>query len=666
MISLPKSKAALTSAIDIFVDEAEARYLPKFLQMALAYLYVQGHRDLKVANLHTGDILMNRIDWETGRKRFIDNRVQTKYNRAVEHLMKLDFSPVVEAEEVGLSAVRERASAQVIIDAISDVGTTDAYKQQVAECAPLYGGVGTLGSVAQHKVIGFGADYEVVPPWNIFPMPLSGMNLNSDLSGIMLRRFKTMDWMKETYGKRVTRHRNEMDVWTTNPGVHSVLSSIDQDTAMNIRSLGNPGGIRQRGAEEVAEEICELREIWMYGPLGTVSRYIVVCGDWVIEDQDLTNEVSYCPLHYARYRNDGTFHGIGIPGVLMPLAIEAETLLSHLFEYASDIDRFGFIFFPDTMVDLQQLKKGPHGLIVGRYDPDLTGSARPYHVPPPAPTDVPGRVAVTAKDLMNEMVADPEILQGDAPGRVESPTALAMLNDAANAAVATGSDNVARAKGHTDRYLVHEVSKQLAAAKDRRFPIKNLDVSLVGSVISGGRETGESLGMTFSNNPLPTVSRLRFSIKEKRPRLREARRQEVALAFTQGRLDSVEFKIINFRENLGLPMDARIIANSLRSATLNALLLFNDGQQAGEAITQHDLAGDHSITLHILNELMSMPEFLLAGAEVQGAFVTWKQDEMRLLGQFLPGDTPPVDEAAAIFDRGQQILKQLGQQPGTK
>lgn len=670
--TLPTKKDDLVDVLDRFTQQAEDRYRMRFTSFMIYMLYLSGHRDFRKVNLVTGTFEVGNISEQDGRFQYKHKYINAKFNDLHARMMSLDFSPLVMTEGTGLSAVREKAAAQIILDYLTNPRVLEKRKASLITNLLVYGSCGLCAQPEEHPVLGYTADYEVVPPWEIFPFPHASANLGS-VNGVMRRRFVSMDYVEERFGKeQITANRTKLDSWQVDYGYlaeHSNLGTVT-DLLFQTEGLGRPlfarkqeKGAHDRKPTDTLREIVEMREIWLDGPHGTCSRYVVQLGSYIPIDKKM-EDVYYCPIQFARFKENGDWYGEGLVGLLLGLHRETERMYSKLFDYVQTLDKFGWLFLPQGQFDVNTLIETPFGFGVGFYEPDVYGTnARPIHVQPNTPGDFPGRVAAMGTQMMEAMAPTPEILEGQAPGRVDNLNAMLYLTEQAHASVSTASAALAAAKGECDRSLVQQMAQKMT--KEMVIPITRMDISLLGAVVQDPKTMfqgggSENLGIRFDKNPIPDPSRLIFTIKQSSPKLRAGRKQEVERAFAEQRISEIEYRLINVKENLGLPMETGQLENTRRTAVLQAVVLFNDGVTPGP-ILDNNFGGLPEVKVMVFDEVMAMPEFLLASEAVVKAFVSYKSDKMRLIGQTLPGSTPPVDEAAVIFQRGEQMLAQLQQ-----
>ena len=127
-------------------------------------------------------------------------------------------------------------------------------------------------------------------------------------------------------------------------------------------------------------------------------------------------------------------------------------------------------------------------------------------------------------------------------------------------------------------------------------------------------------------------------------------------ALTKGIITPTEYRIMVRKKGLSLPVGNEIEWQSYRRATLENIVLFNDGVTSGRIrYSDRDL---HQVHLDVLDAFMARPEFYLASDIVIKAFVDHRQTHLDGLGR-LPNEMEYPEDAATL--QAEQ-LKGAGQQ----
>ena len=193
--------------------------------------------------------------------------------------------------------------------------------------------------------------------------------------------------------------------------------------------------------------MANVRELWLDGPRGTCSRYIITCGNYTILDEDYSDVEVYCPVGVARFLENGSFYGAGMFDLLFGINRELERLLKSLFNNVRDTDRYGYLVMPaGSWNERAATKEIGKGLRVVPYEPDvMADNFRPFAVQPYNSGEMPGRVAQMAVERMTALNPIKDLVAEK--GRVDSASGLQFLDEQINRAITTSSRNVERAFG---------------------------------------------------------------------------------------------------------------------------------------------------------------------------------------------------------------------------
>jgi len=193
----------------------------------------------------------------------------------------------------------------------------------------------------------------------------------------------------------------------------------------------------------------------------------------------------------------------------------------------------------------------------------------------------------------------------------------------------------------------------LQVAKERLKPGETVQLATIDDAIAGvilDPQTGE---MKLADNPIPNPWEITVDIKDRQPKDREVRKQELKELFGMQLVDQTRFWITAMEENLDMPGAPRELWETWRKCTWQIITLFRDGVVPG-----HLDIGVHTqnpeIQLIKLQEFMNKIEFSLASQQVRDVFETWKLDLEVLAGQRFPSELPPPEEVAAAEQQARQ------------
>lgn len=629
---LPKDKKSLTQIINNHVDREMRIAAPKHLIWELQRLYFRGYRNFKALNWEDGSVVGSYTQ-KDGTLEFQYQELLKIINENASRISALDWTCSVTRDDNSLEGIRERAIGQIEADAVIRGNVLDSIKAQSSFYYTSLGCVGFLGRLVDDPSSGLTADIEVVHPRELFPFPSQGRDYTK-LSGIVRQRVVSLDYLVSKYGKKIEKDFQSMDATSIRFG-----GPLEMYNGTN--TLGNPANPAIGTSQDIHDtRIVKIRELFLTGIQGTLTRYICLSGEIVFEDQDFTGLQVYCPLTMCRMLENGSFHGAGVWDLLFGLTRETEKLLRSLFQNVRDNDRYGILLLPQGQINERQaLKDNGMGMRTLFYEPDPTGiqEMRPITIQPQNSGDIPGKTASFAEGLIQQLNPARDII-GE-KGRVDSAQGLQILTEE----VAKGQTNAAlafsQALSNCYKSLVSNANRQFALSP-RPLPVNRLTLDLAGAVIDPEKNT-----ISFTDNPIPDISRLNFSIREVSPRSPSVRKQE-ALSYVQMQLmDPDAFKILMLEEGIDVAMWMAPDKAAYESCVRNLLLLFGDGEQPGQVVLTLHMANP-TLQLRIAQAFSSSPKVGMASPEVQNAIADYIDTLRGFQGTVLPdGYMNPDDQA---------------------
>jgi hypothetical protein len=457
--------------------------------------------------------------------------------------------------------------------------------------------------------------------------------------------------LKRRFGKKVQANLEDMDWMTIRAG-----ESLDEEEVADMPFGGQNFNINfgtgtqsSGGGQDKDMDVVKLRELWLHGPKSTVTRYAVVSGAYTLEDIDTEGVEVYCPIGFARFMDNGQWHGAGMFDLMFPLIREAEKMIKQLFKNVRDTDRYGVLVLPQGSFNAStMLRDIGHGLRVVPWEPDpISEGFRPFAVQPFNTGDVPGRTAAFAQDQIDRVNPIRDLIQEK--GRVDSAVGLSFLDEQINRAMTSPSAGIQQAFGDMYRSLVSNASREVTLSP-RAIPVQRLTVDLAGAVIDP-----ESLEVSFDSNPLPNVSRLAFGIRQRHPRSEVARKAEAMELQQRLQIDPDTFILFAMKEGLDFAMWTDEHQSAYETVVRNIILLYGDGQSPGQIIVVPEQAKPE-IQMRVLGAFMGSPVMMVASPEVQNAFTRYKQTLLDFLGLVLPAAVPNPDDLAMLT----QIEQQMG------
>ena len=453
--------------------------------------------------------------------------------------------------------------------------------EQVAEVSTKFahlftslGSCGIQGHISNHDTIGLTSDLEVIHPKEILPFPSLGQDYTKQC-GMIRQRMVPLETLVEKFGDKIKRNLEECEYYEMEIGDPLEDPEVSEDHGFTGNGF-NTTGYKTTSADSMT--VVRVRELWIDGDRGTCSRYVICSGDYLIDDQDLTSSQTYCPIGFARFMENGSFHGAGLFDLLFSINREMEKMLKALFNNIKNLDRYGVVVMPQGSFNERSiLREVGDGLRMISYQPDpLNEKFSPFTIQPHNAGDVPGKTAAFAKQLMQSINPVQDLIAEK--GRVDSATGLQFLDEQINRAMTNPTMGVVQAWGKMYRSMLSNASRELMV-NPAPIPVKSLDLNLAGAVIDF--DTSE---ISFKNNPIPNVGHLTFSVRQINPRSEVARKQEAMQMFQAGLMDPDSLKLFALKEGLDFAMWIDEDQAAYEQVVQNILNLYGNGSEPGQVI----------------------------------------------------------------------------------
>lgn len=644
MIRLTTDKKQLAAVLWNHAQYSRDQFVARRTSWLLAWYYLQGYRRFSLYDPeYRGDIRAHLLE-EDGQLPYKSEDLSSMLNRVSGRLEAHDIRPSVSRMTHGLSSFRDATLAQVILDSVVSEQQLDKVKNEAAWFLTSLGFCGISGHVRDLPTVGLAADLEVIHPRELHPFPATSTD-HTKAMGIMRERMVPMSYLKTVFGKKIDANKDQMEWYEVEPG--DDWNAFIDDGNGDIQTGGAERATPGTGPGAVTPDVigvAKIRELWLDGPGDTCSRYVVASGNYVLDDQDLSDQEVYCPIATCRFFDNGTWYGMGMFDLLFSINRHTERLVQDLFRNIQEIDRYGVLVLPSGQVNQDNLLRdiGNKTMKALFWEPDTYGEgARPFHIQPHNTGDIPGKIAAFGRQIMQEISPHKDLVEEK--GRIDSASGLQYLEEQMNRHLSKPSMQLANAIGRVYRSVAQQASSQLTASP-RALPLRNVNLDMVGAVIDF--ERGE---VSFSSNPIPRLRHLRFSIKTMDPKSSVARKQEAKELWGAGLFegDVLRFKLQMLRDDIDIPIGLEEIRGSYEVAVRLMLQLFNDGQQPGEIVfVPHLVKPD--IVMAVYEEFTTGPHLQYASVEVQNAFLDLQETLLSSMGMTLPSALPNPDEAAML------------------
>jgi len=388
----------------------------------------------------------------------------------------------------------------------------------------------------------------------------------------------------------------------------------------------------------------KFRELWLYGPNGVVDFYAASSGEIILDKADTEGMEVYCPLGFARFMNNGTFHGAGMFDLLFSQHRALERLQKQLYQNIFDIDRYGVLVLPQGEFNQDQvMREVGKGLKVLFWQPDpMAEGFNPFSIAPFNTGDMPGRLAAFAREGLTKVNPIRDLIAEK--GRVDSANGLQFLDEQVNKSLSHPVTGVGQAWGNMYRSLAQKLTQRLLVSP-RAIPVTHLTLDLAGAVID--QKTGM---VSFETNPIPSLSRLAFTLKSLNPRSELARKAEALDLWEKGLFQQdgvMGFKLLALSEGLDFALYLDKDRAPYEQCIRTILTLFNDGESPGQVIiTPHTCRPD--LLLELMTPFMQGPHLANASPDVVDAFIDLHSTLLTFLQPVLPPGVPNPDDQALL------------------
>tara|TARA_R100000234_G_scaffold120088_1_gene105314 strand:+ start:2360 stop:4399 length:2040 start_codon:yes stop_codon:yes gene_type:complete len=648
-IKLTKNKKALARIIDQHAEREESRLSYRRTTWLLAWYYLNGARRFDVFDPEHGSLQPHYLD-EEGNMEFQSQELLSAIDRVTARLAAADFMPSVKRKNNSLTAVRDRSIAQVISNSLLSADQLEKVKSKFCHLFAALGSCGIAGHITDHPTIGLSADLEVIHPRELFPFPSLG-NDYTKAQGLMRQRCVPISFLKDVFGKKITSNLKNMEYWEKTAGE----SMEEEDESEFPAGLDYQPGSGVPGVPSKADDavgVAKIRELWLMDSQDLVSRYIVTSGDYVIHDEEYEGLEVYCPIGFARFMENGSFHGAGMFDLLFSISRELERLMKSLFNNIREIDKYGVLVMPQGQFNERaMLRDVGNGLRMIPYEPDpVSEGFRPFTIAPHNTGDIPGKTASFAKSMMDGLSPVRDLIEEK--GRIDSAAGLNFLDEEVNRAMTNPSRGVDQAFGSCYRSMLSSASRVIMSSP-RPLPISDLTLDMAGVIFDPVQGTVSFGGQ----NPIPNISTLQFNIMSRTPRSGVARKAEALEMLRAGLTDPAGLKILALKENLDFAVYIDEEKAAYESIVRNCLILYGDGETPGEVVvTPHTAMPE--MQLRILGSFMASPAMSMSSPLVQDEFMKYRQFLFDSMGMTLPESVPNPDDMASLMQVEQAMREQ--------
>ena len=640
-LQLPKDPETLARVVERHARRCAQQLMYRRTNWLLAWYYLNGYRRFDIWDPNTGNISPHLLD-EEGNMEFQENELLYMINQVVGRIQSMDCRPKVDQQGSSLESLRNRALAQIMGDSVVPDDVVRRVQEEFGYLFACLGFCGLTGHLVDHPTIGLTSDIEVIHPRELFPFPITGQDFTKTY-GIVRQRWVPVEHLRRTYGNaKVNARLDTMEWYSADHGDNWSDRDIVRGITYWSGSHPGQGDYGSNAAKDEWLEVAKVRELWLTGPAGTVTQYVCCSGEAMFQRSDLSGLEVYNPIGWARFFNNGTWHGAGMFDMLFSISRMHERLAKQLFNNVMDLDRYGILVLPQGQMPQNQiLRDVGRGLRVMFWEPDAIAEGfKPFPIQPWNTGDMPGRVAQYAREGMRAINPIQDLIQEK--GRIDSASGLQFLEEQITRAITSPTLGVVKAFGDMYRSLVQKVGASLMSSR-RALPAGNLTLDLAGAIIDP-----KTNNVSFKENPLPSISRLSFTIRAVSPKSTVARKQEALDLWAKGvETDPMAFRLFAQKEGLDFAMWSDEDSGAYERAVRCILTTYGDGDTPGQVIlTPHTIRPE--IFMRVLNAFCTGPYMEQASAAVHNAIRGLRLTLINFMGLTLPNAVPNPDDAAML------------------
>lgn len=659
VLELPKKVSDLEKVVSTLVRRGTEQRNIQAVRWWIAHWYMRGARNFTELNYQNGTVEVSYMD-DSGTLQFQYEDILSKYQTQLGRLIGINLAPTVSKLGISLDGMRKSSIAQVVLDEAFPPEKARALERRIWPMLLQYGTVGLVLWVEDVDTF----DIEVVPPWELIPIPVDIADTSSR-RGLMRTRKVPLEWVKSlggapTSGSKVYKEMDKVKVPTgiiDSPADSRFSGSFSSTPAdgMFKTTTDYPQGSR-KAKDKTDTEMVDLWEVWTETTDGYLAEYAIFAGGKLVSRYDHKNNRMHMPIQIATDIQVGGFYGRSFVDLLIPLNTEMEYTIGKVFQNIQDYDLYGIMMEPTTSGVPQEIYRGADGLKRARYEPDYTApDHKPYNIAPIKPGNLFTEVLKVGMTLTDRLANQPtELMSGGAPGRVDSSAGLGFLYEVSSVPLSPSAKSVSGAVSGCYRAMLGLIRNMWDDT--RVVSITMLDDALAGVILDPG--TGE---VKLADNAIPHPDEVRIAVNSEMPKSIQQQKAELSEALKMEIITPTEYRIMARKQGLDLPVGNEPEWQNYRRAMLENLILFGNGSESGPVIVSD--TDMHQMHLMVLDPFIARPEFYLADKGVRNKFMQHRQAHLAGLG-ILPEGMPYPDQAGEEEDMMMRQMQQMQNQQG--
>lgn len=643
------------------VDLAIAERNPRLVRWRMSHFYMQGARYFDALDFQRGTVQIGYTD-ESGRLHFVYEELVARFQAQKGRLMNMDLSPRVTREIESLNGQRKASVGQVVLQSIFTPKAVDELKDPLISALLMYGTIALRLWKTDSKQF----TVEVLEPWTLLPIPANPSS-PKNVRGLIVREMVPVEYVRRLIGSLPNRGTllNEMKTIELPRG--DLPDGLEEDFdsgGLTIMSLGDFFDARaerttqptMKGSDRGKTEkvaVTELGVVYLLDQANYLMEQKIFAGGKLVAQEGFGQSRIYSPIKAVQDVSAGGFWGRSFVEICMPTNVEVENMIGRAFQNVQEMDLYGMMLWPTTLGASQgALSQGRDGLKVLRFEPDYTSphaeTARPMQVTPVNSGLLPAKLIDIGVGIGDRIANQPTSLtKGEAPGRVDSASALGFLNETSNIPLSPTAHAIAMGMSH-----IYRATLGVAASEWRGEDV--VRITMLDDSIAGIKFDPERGELRVAENAIPHPDEVNVTVQSMMPVSRQQRVLELKDHLDRKIITPFEYRIQARKLNLDLPVANDGEWHNYCRAVIENLVMYGDGQEGGQTI-QSDEADMHMVHLYAHMAFVGRPEFYLAEQTIRDRFLEHIRGHQESLGRVpdqMPFNEDAAEEAMAMMNSG--------------
>jgi hypothetical protein len=626
------------------------------------YAYLKGMRNFKSINFKDGTVKASYVDG-SGHLRFVYGQVLTNFICQYGRLLGMDLTPRVTRKSESLEGQRRAAIAQSTLADLFPAASLDLLKRDIIPPLLCYGNLGL--SLWQDKRDKHAMAIQTIVPWEVLPIPTS-VAVASEARGMIVRRKWSIEDVREQFGKSDEARRGVLaNVATQSVARGDMPASITDDGSAGSTDMdaffsqnfnySTAGGSTKKGSDKGQTDqmaVAWLGLVYLWDEQRYLTEQLIF-----VEGQAGSKLLARVPFEDTRNCSTVTMiRDIDTGGYFaeswianqIPLNQEIEACTAKAFQNQQDLNIYGTTLIPTTYgLTRQALLPARDGVKIQPYEMDGMTPARENVVQlQPFNTGLlPVRTVDMGVGLMDKMAAQPAAMsRGDAPGRIDSASALGVLLEASNVPISPVAASIAG--GVVDMYRA-----ALCKALHDFDMTDTIAITMLTDALAGVVYDPKTGTISVGQNAIPHPEEVAITVNSMLPTSRQQQILELKDELTRLNITPRQYRIKSRLMGLELPVCNEVEWENYKKARLENVLLFHDGQTVPEG-TEEEVgvlfsadADMHDVHIMVHSELVATTQFAMAKPPVRTRVLNHLLLHKDSSGA-LPEGMPPMEEAA--------------------